>query len=153
MKIAHWHAQARYPSEQLDYTNLLGACRGNEGQPRSSQHCDTHQADEDVSRNPANPAHRVEHSIHYQPNGKILSADPVFDNELNKVLNLNLPFLRNNRKATLDGFIQSLPKQGDLPRTKLERWLRDWSGQSHAGDLRPYCQVVVYWLRKKLAQK
>jgi len=27
MKIAHWHSQDRYPAEQLDYQNLLGACK------------------------------------------------------------------------------------------------------------------------------
>ena len=40
MKIEHWRSQARYPDEQLSYRNLLGACRGGEGQPRGRQHCD-----------------------------------------------------------------------------------------------------------------
>src|SRR5436309_2407036 len=51
MKIAHWRPRfleavaadggKTYPNlpNQLDYWNLLGACKGNEGQPPAKQHC------------------------------------------------------------------------------------------------------------------
>lgn len=42
MKIEHWHCQENYSAEQLNYRNLLGACMGNEGEPRKEQHCDTY---------------------------------------------------------------------------------------------------------------
>lgn len=32
----------------------------------------------------------------------------------------------------------------------LTKWLKHWNGDNHQGELEPYCQVVVYWLRKKL---
>jgi uncharacterized protein (TIGR02646 family) len=41
MKIEHWHSQDKHPAEQLDYSNLLGACMGNEGKRVKDQHCDT----------------------------------------------------------------------------------------------------------------
>jgi uncharacterized protein (TIGR02646 family) len=152
MKIAHWRSQDRYPAQQLDYANLLGACRGNEGQPRKSQHCDTRQGNSDLSRNPANPTHRVGEAIRFEGDGRIVSDDGTFDTELNDVLNLNVAFLMNNRKATLDAFIRALPADGSLRRESLERWLHNWNGESHAGELEPFCQVVVYWLRKRLAR-
>lgn len=152
MKIEHWHSQDEFPGEQLDYTNLLGACRGSEGQPEELQHCDTKKGNLSLSRNPANPAHRVENLVRYEPGGRVVSDDAAFHSELEDVLNLNTAFLRNNRKATLDGFHQALSRRGELQRTTLERWLRDWNGESHAGELRPFCQVVVYWLRKRLAR-
>jgi uncharacterized protein (TIGR02646 family) len=152
MKIAHWHSRNLHGNEQLDYANLLAACRGNDGQPRNLQHCDTHQADRDISRNPANPRHRVEELIQYHGNGTIASNDPVFDADLNQVLNLNLPFLRRNRTGALEGFTCFLRKRGELKRGTLERLLRDWNGESHQDELKPYCQVVVYWLRKRLAR-
>lgn len=152
MKIAHWHSQGRYPAEQLDYSNLLGACMGNEGQPRKSQHCDTRQGDADFSRNPANPMHRVEELVRFSGDGRIASDNREFDAELNAVLNLDVAYLVSQRKATLDGFLGSLPRQGRLKRSVLERWLRDWNGESSADALRPYCSVVVYWLRKRLAR-
>jgi uncharacterized protein (TIGR02646 family) len=152
MKIEHWHAQAGYPAEQLDYSNLLAACRGNEGRSPRDQHCDTRKADRAISRNPANPLHQVEEMLRFGVDGRISSDDPIFDTELNDVLNLNLAFLKNNRKATLTGFTQMLPRRGQLSRSQLDRWLRDWSGDSDAAELRPFCQVVVYWLRKRLSR-
>jgi len=152
MKIEHWHSQDGYPTEQLDYTNLLGACLGNEGQPGKQQHCDTRKGDRDLSRNPANPMHHVEELIQFEAGGRIVSNDPAFNAELNDVLNLNEAFLMNNRKAMLEAFKATLVKRGNLPRPTLERWVREWSGESHTGQLQPFCQVVVYWLRKRLAR-
>lgn len=152
MKIAHWHSQANYPTEQLAYGNLLGACLGNQGQRRSDQHCDSRQGDNDLSRNPANPDHQVDNFIHFKGDGLITSQDQIFDQELNDVLNLNAKFLQNTRKAVLDSFVSTLNKRGPFQPSTIERWLRDWNGESHASELQPYCQVVVYWLRKRLAR-
>lgn len=150
MKIEHWHSQVKYPAEQLDYSNLLGACLGNEGQRFRDQHCDTRKGDRDLSRNPANPMHRVEDVLRFPGDGRIVSSDPAFDAELNDVLNLNLAFLVNNRKAVLRGFLDSLPKYGELTAATLEKILRQHNGEDGAGELLPFCQVVVYWLRKRL---
>jgi uncharacterized protein (TIGR02646 family) len=151
MKIEHWHSQDRYPAERLDYSNLLAACMGNEGKPAKDQHCDTRKGDRDLSRNPANPMHRVEDVTQFTGDGRVVSRDPAFGAELNDVLNLNLAFLVNNRKATLTAF-QDLLGRGQLSRSSLEKLLRTWNGESDAGELRPFCQVVVYWLRKRLAR-
>lgn len=150
-KIEHWHCQAHYSTEQLDYANLLGACMGNKGQP-GKDHCDTRKGDRDLSRNPANPTHAVEDAIHFPGDGRVFSHDPAFDAELNEVLNLNFKFLVNNRKATLRAFQETLPKRGPLSRTALEKWLRQWNGEGDDGELPAFCQVVVYWLRKRLAR-
>ncbi len=152
MKIEHWHSQATHEDEQLDYSNLLGACLGNEGKPRGDQHCDTRKGDCDLSRNPANPHHHVEDLIRFSGDGEIFSVDPVFDAELNDVLNLNLRFLKNNRKSMLAAFQKGLAKRGPLRRAALEKWLRQWNGESEDRELQPYCQVVVFWLRKRLAR-
>jgi uncharacterized protein (TIGR02646 family) len=151
-KIEHWHCQTRYPAEQLDYSNLLGACMGNEGKFRKDQHCDTRKGDRDLSRSPANPMHHVEDVIRFIGDGTIFSTDPVFDGEINDVLNLNLPFLRNNRKKALAAFQEVLGKHGQVSRNVLERWLSEWNGESGSGELQPFCQVVVYYLRKKLSR-
>lgn len=152
MKVEHWHSQDEFPDEQLDYANLLGTCRGGEGQPIEHQHCDTKKGNSLLLRNPADPTHRVEHLVRYVPDGRIASDDAALNLELESVLNLNAAFLKNNRKATLDGFHQALSKRGELQRITLERWLRDWNGETHADALRPFCQVVVYWLRKRLSR-
>lgn len=150
MKIVHARSQSMAPTEQLDYTNLLAACKGNEGQPRKSQHCDTRQGNRHLTWNPADAEHSVEVFVHFSGDGRIFSRDSVFDNELNQVLNLNFSNLVNNRKATLDAFLQAFRKDGGLSLSTLEKWLKKWSGESTTGDLQPFCQVIVYWIQKRM---
>jgi uncharacterized protein (TIGR02646 family) len=152
MKTEHWRSQAGSEAGQLDYSNLLGACMGNEGKPIRDQHCDTRKGNRVISRNPANPAHRVDEVLRFLDDGRIISNDEVFDDEINDVLNLNLAFLKNNRKAVLTAFMEALPRRRTLSRTQLERWLREWNGDSGAAELPPFCQVVVYWLRRRLSR-
>lgn len=152
MKVEHWHSQAHYPDEQLLYSNLLGACMGNEGQPRDHQHCDTRKGDSDFSRNPANPMPRVEDLIRFQGDGQIASDNAAFGIELNEVLNLNEPYLRNSRKEVLEAFKGALEKRGHLSRATIVKWSEDWNGALGGSELREFCQVVVYWLRKRLAR-
>jgi uncharacterized protein (TIGR02646 family) len=152
MKIEHWHSQNRYNDEQLAYANLLGACKGNENESHRNQHCDTFKGNRDLSRNPANQLHRVGELMKFGGDGRASSSDPGFAVELDEVLNLNLPFLVNNRKAVLDAFKEAMPKRGPLLRATLEKWLLDWNGESTDGELRPFCQIIVYWIRKRLAR-
>jgi uncharacterized protein (TIGR02646 family) len=154
MKIEHWHCQRDYADEQLNYGNLLGACPGGQGEPYDRQHCDTRKAFQALSKNPANPAHQVESFIRFLGDGVIESPDPTLNQELNDVLNLNLPWHRTNRVAVLQALVAAIPKrQGAFTREVLLRWIADWNGDGDGGgDRRPYCHVVVYWLRKKLAR-
>src|ERR1039458_10220857 len=85
-KIEHWRSQAGSEAGQLDYSNLLGACMGNEGKPIRDQHCDTRKGNRVISRNPANPAHRVDEVLRFLDDGRIISNDEVFDDEINNVL-------------------------------------------------------------------
>lgn len=149
MKIEHWHCQSLFPGERLRYGNLLGACRGNEGEPWEEQHCDTRKGDASLKRNPADRRHKVENFIHFLGNGRIESPDEDFDAEINEVLNLNHPLLVNNRKAALDAFLISLQGLGNLSRLRWQQMLGGWDGTS-AGPLRPYAGVIASWIRKKL---
>ena len=153
MKIEHWHPQSLPPLlESISYRNLLGACRGNEGQPRRLQHCDTHKGDALLTRNPANPADNVEARVVYLGDGRISSRDAQFLIDLESVLNLNTARLVNNRKATLDAFTQAIPRKGHLTRLKLVKWMAEWSGAESMGDIEPYSGVVTFWLKKKLQE-
>jgi uncharacterized protein (TIGR02646 family) len=149
MRVDHWQSQSEFQGKQLDYSNLLGVCMGNQGQPYRSQHCDTRKGKRPLSRNPARPDHAIDAVIRFEFDGCVVSTDPAFDTELNEVLNLNLAFLKNNRKAVLDAFKTTLSK-GAMSDATVERHLKKWNGESHAGDLEPFCQVVVYWLGKRL---
>jgi uncharacterized protein (TIGR02646 family) len=165
MKIEHWHSQERYkndPDERLLYWNLLGACKGNEGQPEADQHCDTFKGEGELSRNPAIPRHNVEALIHYLSDGRIASSNPQFDTELNNVLNLNVAYLRNSRLGQLRAFQKSLKKRPALlsqsranrrkVRQSWESLLAEWEGSSNFGDLNAFCGVITYWIKKKLTR-
>ena len=153
MKIEHWKCQSGHTDEQLNYRNLLGACPGGQGQPPNLQHCDTRKANRDLLFNPADPAHHIETRLSYEANGSIRSDDEEFDQQLEKVLNLNLPMLRNNRRGVLDGILdwwktEKARLRGPVPRVRFERE-RDRRVEG-AGDLEPYCQVAIWWLEQRL---
>lgn len=155
MKIEHWRCRSRYPDEELDYRNLLGACRGGHGRPPHLQHCDTRKGDRDLRWNPADPAHVIEARIRYEADGRIRSDDGEFDAQLEEVLNLNLPVLRKNRKRLLDGILdwwrhEKARLRGPVPRERFARE-RDRRVEG-AGELQPYCQVAVWWLDQRLAR-
>ena len=151
MKVEHWHCQTGYPAEQLDYGNLLGACLGGEGKPPQLQHCDTKKGDQYLARNPATPAHSIEAFIAFLSDGSIESSDQVLNGQLAPVLNLNLLMLKRNRKAALDAFKDSLAGRGTLTKAQLARERDVWLTRTD-GRLKEYCQVVVYWLRKRIAR-
>jgi uncharacterized protein (TIGR02646 family) len=151
MKIEHFHCVDNYPKEQLDYGNLLGACKGGEGEPGRLAHCDTFKSNKDLHFIPTAKMYAIEDAITYGNDGTISSNNGGLQRELNEVLNLNTKKLTNRRKATLDGFKDGLSRyKGEIGTVTLERWINDWNGTSHANNLHPYCMIVVYWLRKRL---
>jgi len=151
MKIEHWHSQSGHPQEQLDYTNLLASCMGNDGRYNAERYCDSSKGERELSRNRANPLHAVESLTHFLGDGRIASSNHAFEAELNQVLNLNVSYLVNSRKGVLTAFQAAMGKR-ELSQAVLQKWLEDWDGESKSGDLRPFCGVVVYWLRKRLAR-
>lgn len=152
MKIEHWQSHQHYPEQRLVYSNLLGACMGGEGFSSRDQHCDTYKGDRDLWRNPADPGHNVEALIEYSGDGTITATDPVFNEQLNTVLNLNAPFLKANRKAQRDSVKKLLSlRPGRLSDARWQKLLGEWDGSATAGELRPYAGVVTYWIRQHLA--
>ena len=155
MKIEHWRSQSQHRAEELDYRNLLGACLGGDGQPQELQHCDTRKGERDISWNPADPDHHIETRLRYQPDGTIWSDDPVFNAQLNNVLNLNLEVLKNNRAGVLTGILEWWRSEkarirGAVTRARFEQKRNGLVG--HSGVLEPFCQVAVWWLDQRLAR-
>lgn len=151
MKVEHWHSQSRFPSEQLDYTNLLGCCPGNEGHPPKDQHCDTHKAENDISFNPANCDHRLRMKIRFTGDGTICSEDSLFNEEINTILNLNLKRLKNNRKAVWESVLKALSiRHGTRTRSEVRKFIDRWIRKDEKEYQREYFAVALYLLEKKL---
>lgn len=150
-KIEHWHCQQDYKDESLDYKNMLAVCRGNEGQPSKSQHCDTKKGSSKLKYNPSSLPCIIENTISYQRNGKIESSDKDFNGELNDILNLNIEYLTNNRAAVYESINEALSKKPDK-RTKAEiqKLIDKWQSTDENNYKKEYFGVAVYLLNKKL---
>ncbi len=153
MKIEHWKSQDKYPNLQLDYNNLLGACQGRQGSPNHLQHCDTKKGNTEITINPL--AHyNCEDLIKYSGDGRIYSDDVSINYELDKVLNLNMQILKNNRRDTLQLVIQKLTKEcpkGNWTVAMLAKEINHWSNKQEDAKYKESCQIVIFYLKKKIA--
>jgi len=98
--VEHHKSQAEYPNKSADFDNLLGVCSGKEYlDPKMSRrhvsHCGDHKGTRTLSLDPRIAAHID--CIYYDSDAGIRSSDPVHDNELHSVLNLNASFLKSKR--------------------------------------------------------
>lgn len=149
MKVEHFQCQNIYKDLQLDYSNLLGCCKGNEGESISNQTCDTKKGNRSLSYSPASSSVDIDSKIHYKKSGTIFSCDKVFDKELNAVLNLNSTRLKANRKSALEGIQTILDKnRGKRTKADIDRLLRAWQDPQH-GKYKEYYGCIVYYLNKK----
>jgi uncharacterized protein (TIGR02646 family) len=111
IKIEHWKPQSKYTRLQLDYKNLLGACKGNEGARLHKQHCDTKKGQTEITINPTEESQNCESLIIYRSTGEIYSPNDSINDDLDKTLNLNLDFLVTKRKNELDLIFEYLEKK------------------------------------------
>lgn len=154
MKIEHWASQDRHPHRQLDYGNLLGACMGGEGSPRSQQHCDTAKGNEDLFINPADPRHRCSELFTYHSTGKIEAAngDARVEKDI-ATLALNQPRLMAGRRAVVEEVTGEVVRlKRTLSASKLLVLAAKLEQPDASGNLRPFCQAGVFWLVRQ-AQK
>jgi len=153
MKIEHWQPQTKYTSRQLDYRNLLGACMGNQGARPQNQHCDTRKGDSEITINPTEGGKNCENLIRYRPDGEVYSTDESINRDLNETLNLNLEFLKKNRKVALDVVLDQLQKK--FPNTNWtanirKKVINDLSDKNVNGYHSEYCQIAICYLKSKL---
>ncbi len=148
MKIEHWRGQRAYPHLQLNYDNLLGACRGGEGEPLLNQHCDTRKGGRDLMVNPASLDQDIVHGIRYQSNGEIRSDHVQLDGEIDDILGLNVAVLKNSRKSVLDVVLawwQNKKPNHAQVQARIDKF------DNGVGELEPFTPVAVWFLNKRLA--
>jgi uncharacterized protein (TIGR02646 family) len=152
MKIEHWAPQSVHPHLQLDYHNLLGACLGGERNAHPSQHCDTHKGSTKIKVHPADPRQRCDRLVRYRSNGEIYSDDPDVQRDLDDTLNLNTVELTRRRNGAITGLAQRLAKEkkGQWPPDLIRREVEVWRSRGDDGSFRELCQVIIYYLQKKL---
>lgn len=155
MKIEHWVPQSIAPDLGLDYKNMLGVCKGNEGTSVSNLHCDSMKGNCSLKYNPAEVDDAML-QIEYRSDGTIRSNDTEFDIELNNKLNLNVSFLKNNRKSALRGYQNAFEVKYKgktvIDKKTLQKDFKKAGTRGIDGKFIPYNGIILYWLAKKLGK-
>jgi len=116
-----------YPDRTLDYTNMLAVCKGID--PRTQKlHCDKQKATKNstnglpMTLSPLIDAHIK--TLSFSSTGLIKSSNATFNLELNNILNLNLPYLKDmrSRKWAII-FRNSYDKNMNLNRKKMKKMI------------------------------
>ena len=141
MKVEHFKPRSRYPRLKFSYKNLLACCLG---KTQEESHCDTSKGNAEISLSPLSPS-CVDTLSYESGTGKIKSSNPYYDRELDRILHLNTPIIKQNRLKVLQGAIQAL-----RIRKQLEK---EWNPVDKEGKRKPYCGIVIYFLAKKLKKK
>jgi uncharacterized protein (TIGR02646 family) len=158
MKVEHYKCQDNFGALQLTYTNLFGACTGNEGQPKIKQTCDTKKGNSELTISPTSTLPICETLFKYNAEGEISSITDNADlnRQLNEVLNLNMQTLKDGRseiylevqeRVRLESKRTKKDKASFVKFLEQERvkWL-ERTDNKH----RPCCSVAVYYLTKKI---
>lgn len=152
MKVEHWACQADNPIRQLDYSNLLGCCKGDEGERFVNQTCDSRKGNKSLKFNPSRLQDRINTIIVYSGQGRIYSTDKEFSVQVDTVLNLNKVRLVDNRLGVLQWVRSQLSCKTGKRRTKSEirRLLGGYMLVNAQGQLKAYCGLVENYLSSKL---
>lgn len=151
MKVEHWACQDQNPMLQLDYSNLLGCCKGGEGEKFVNQTCDSRKGNSHLKYTPCRSLDRINTLIKYDSQGKILSTDGEFSEQLNKVLNLNKARLVQNRDYVLRSLRTELAsKSGARTKSEIRRLLDKKITPNNHGHFREYLGLIQYYLISKL---
>jgi uncharacterized protein (TIGR02646 family) len=160
MKVEHYKCQDNFEALQLTYTNLFGACTGNEGQPKIKQTCDTKKGNAELTISPTSTLPNCETLIKYNAEGEISSITDNADinRQLNEVLNLNMQTLKDGRSEIyleVQERVRLESKKTKKDRTSFVKFLEQekakWLERTD-NKHRPYCSVAVYYLTKKIKQ-
>ena len=101
--IEHMKSRSKHPELILDYQNMVLCCSGN---TCGVSHCDNHKDNEDITFDLFSEA--FINTLSYQIQSRsvaIKSSNPIWDNEINDILNLNCPILGINRKLAFDAVL------------------------------------------------
>jgi uncharacterized protein (TIGR02646 family) len=152
-RIEHMLSRENHDDKKLDYSNMVICCPGHIG---NEDHCDRLKENRDISFSPLDCNFIA--TLSYKIDGSIVSSNESYNKEINEVLNLNTPILKESRKNAWEAVKKELIAQkGEKPWNKsiLFKYINKYSSKTRKdGKLKliQYCGVVLYFLQKKLKQ-
>jgi len=147
-KIEHFKPQSKYRKLQINYSNLFVSCLGNEGHRSNEQHCDTKKGEQELKK--IDLLSDIQNNITYIKKHnfiEITSSDSAIKEDI-ETLNLNINQLKRNRRELYDSVISKLKTKG-FRVSEIKKVLEYYKNR-HNGKYEPYCEVIVYFLTKKL---
>ncbi len=129
----------------MDYSNMVVCCPG---AIDGDFHCDKKKEMQTISFSLFD-ANFIKTLSYKSGTGEIISTNPLFNQQINEVLNLNHPKLQRNRKEVLQGLISTLGKRSQWRKSEIVK-TRDYFATKHNGKFSPYCGIAVWFLNKKL---
>lgn len=156
-KIEHY--RARNAENELEYTNLLAVCYGNQPSPNSVGKvgkkrltCDSMKGNRVLHINPQ--SREDMETIYYDNNGRIYSSNKVYQDELQDILNLNdsYGYLIENRKAIIDVVMRKLSGTRTNKEAKelLLKWKRAVYNLSYGEEYPQYVGVLRWYVDRQL---
>lgn len=151
VKIAHFVPQHASPARDLDWTNLMASCPGNEGASRSRQHCDTRQGDSLLRLSPYEPTHVA--TLSYSTHGELRTSREDLRADIDATLNLNDEALCARRREAVLGMVNVLRKRdsGTFTTPTLRRALLECRNPDSKGNLPPFAGALDWWLSRRLS--
>ncbi|MDR0995927.1 MAG: hypothetical protein LBL81_06530 [Tannerella sp.] len=151
-KVAHLVSQKTCNGDgrELAYNNMVLACPG---KTEGHSHCDESQQDADLTINFFSD--NLNEAISYKRDGTICCSNPVWEKEMTAKkdgLNLNLPRLKENRKAVMEGIQNSLMSKKGWTHPQIKKKLDRWQNKDAEGKYQEYYGVAIWYLEKKLRQ-
>jgi len=151
MKVEHFQCQENHPLLQLTYSNLFGACTGNEGKPKKLQTCDTKKGNGKLNINLTSNAPNCETLFKYNPDGEISSIDnnEQVNTQLNDVLNLNMQTLKDGRRQVyleVQKMVETDSRQLGSKQLKVKYFEQERQKWLNRNDnkYKPFCMVAIY---------
>lgn len=143
-RIDHMLSRENHSDKKLEYQNMVICCPG---AISDSFHCDKLKGEQDISFSLFDDLFIS--TLKYQTKtGKIESSNPVWDKEIDSILNLNNEILKANRLATLNGVIEALSSR-HWTSGEIRKKLVEWDNKNKEGKFKPYCGIIIWFLNKK----
>ena len=146
MKVEHFNPRCHYPDDIFTYGNLLACCQG---KTQGESHCDTSKGDAEIKLSPLEFS-CVDTLSYESGTGAIKSSNEAYNKDL-KTLKLNAHIIKENRHEVLQGVIKALIDVGFKGRA-IRCLLTHWTAADKDGKRKPYCGIVIYYLKKKLRE-
>lgn len=144
-RIDHILSRDHHPDIKLDYGNMVICCPG---AISKEFHCDKLKGEQDITFSLFDDSF-IPTLKYSTKSGSIESANPIWNKEINSILNLNNEILKANRLETLNGVICSL-RGKEWTSSDIRKKLEEWDNKDKKDKLKPYCGIVVWFLNKKL---